>query len=75
MNTKLSNFLLTSAVVVSAPIWIPYELVTGIICKISKKEDKQETNEDELEKQDDFEKEKEVETLDLINPYKIKRKK
>ena len=75
MNTKLSNFLLTSAVVVSAPIWIPYELVTGIIGKISKKEDKQETNEDKPEKQDDLEKEKEVETLDLINPTKIKGKK
>lgn len=61
MNTKLSNFLLTSAVVVSAPIWIPYELVTGIIGKISKKEDKQETNEDKPEKQDDLKKEKEVE--------------
>lgn len=85
MNKTVENILATGAVVITSPLWIPYKFTKELIVSITKndnhetiqtqknksnnKKDESNTSSEEEDKM----KENEFETLELINPSRIKQ--
>lgn len=85
MNKIVENILTTGVVVITSPRWIPYELTKELIVSITKKDkhekipvqkNKNSNKKDESNtssEEEDKMKENEFETLELINPSRIKQ--